>query len=61
VGALELLYRCGRPLADQASSQPSPDCLERLQSEQVSKSQHVTLHMRAILIDWMIEVAVEYR
>jgi len=58
LGALDFLVHNGRELTAQQSFLPAWDCLERMQNEEILRGHHLTRHMRAILVDWMIEVAV---
>jgi hypothetical protein len=61
LAALQLLSEVGDMLARQVLFQPDPDYLEKRHSVTVLRNQHVTRHMRAILVDWMMEVASEYQ
>ena len=61
VTSLTCLQEMGEKLSRQAKYIPRSDCIEKLQSEEKARGQHLTRHMRAILIDWMVEVSVEYK
>jgi len=57
---LSFMTRCALLLHLQSFTHPSPRCIEDIQSSVTPPDQQVNIQIRSILVDWMIEVAVEY-
>ncbi|CAN0182590.1 unnamed protein product, partial [Ectocarpus sp. 13 AM-2016] len=60
--ALHHLECCGDLLIRQLKTLPRLDIFQRLQSRAVlGPTQFLTAHMRAVLVDWCVEVACQFR